>query len=75
MTQALKEIIEMVASWTPQAQEMLLSYAQEIEGARTGEVYHATEEELVGIDRGLKDADEGVFATESEINALFAKYR
>lgn len=37
--------------------------------------YIASEEELSGIDRGLRDAAEGKFATAEEVEATFAKYR
>ena len=37
--------------------------------------YRATKEELEGIDRGLRAADEGRFATAAEVEAVFAKYR
>lgn len=38
-------------------------------------VYHATPEELAGIDRGLDDARAGRFAADAEVAAVFAKYR
>ncbi len=37
--------------------------------------YHATPDELAGIDRGLSDAAEGKFASAEDVDALFAKYR
>lgn len=40
--------------------------------------YHATDEELAGIDRGLADAadaKEQRFATEAEVRAAFGKFR
>lgn len=42
--------------------------------AKSG-VYHATPEELSGIDRGLKAAREGRFATDEEVEAVFARHR
>jgi predicted transcriptional regulator len=38
-------------------------------------VYEATPEELEGIDRGLRDVAEGRFATDEEVEAVFAKFR
>jgi predicted transcriptional regulator len=38
-------------------------------------VYEPTPEELEGIDRGLRDAAEGRFATDEEVEAAFAKFR
>jgi predicted transcriptional regulator len=37
--------------------------------------YHATPEEIAGIDRGLKAAREGRFATDDQIERLFKKHR
>jgi hypothetical protein len=37
--------------------------------------YHATVEELEGVDRGLMAAQEGRFATEAEVEAVFLKHR
>lgn len=38
-------------------------------------LYEATEEELAAIDRGLREADAGQFATDAEVEAVFAKFR
>jgi predicted transcriptional regulator len=37
--------------------------------------YHATTEDLAGIRRGLKDAREGRFAADEQIEELFKKHR
>ena len=37
--------------------------------------YEATPEELAGIDRGLRAAAEGRFATDQQVEAMFAKLR
>lgn len=72
---ALKEILQRVETWPKEAQEELAEIALEIEAALRGGTYHATPEELEGIDRGLKAAREGRFATEEEIESVFAKHR
>lgn len=38
-------------------------------------VYQPTPEELAGIDRGLRAAAEGRFATDQQVEAVFAKFR
>jgi hypothetical protein len=38
-------------------------------------LYIATEDELRGIDRGLREAEAGHFATAEEVEAVFAKHR
>ena len=74
MNAKLKDIIERVETWPPAAQDELAQIALEIEAELSGE-YVATPEELEAIDRGLRDAAEGRFATEEEVAAVFAKYR
>lgn len=40
-----------------------------------GVPYRATQGELIGIDRGLKAAREGRFATDDDVAQVLAKYR
>jgi predicted transcriptional regulator len=72
--QIIKDLIGRIATWPEADQEELAEYALEIEARHTG-AHHATREELEGIDRGLKDAREGRFAAEEEVEAAFAKFR
>lgn len=72
MTKQLKELLERAESWPEVAQQDLLAVAQEIEAGQG--VYHATPEELEGIDRGLKAAEQGLFASAEEVKALFEKF-
>ena len=71
----LKEAMQRVETWPEEAQVELAEIALEIDASLKGGKYHATPEELAGIDRGIKAADEGRFATEEEIEAVFAKRR
>ncbi len=72
---ALKEAMERVESWPEEAQEELAEIALEIDASLKGETYHATLQELEGIDRGLRAAKEGRFATAQEVAAVIAKHR
>ena len=47
----------------------------EIDASPKGGKYSATPAELEGIDRGLRAAREGRFATGVEVEAVFAKHR
>ncbi len=69
------EAIRRAETWPDEAQEQLAEIAFEIDAELEGGVYHATPEELLGIDRGLKAAQEGRFATDEEVEAVFAKHR
>ena len=71
----LKEALQRVESWPEQAQEELAEIALEIDAGLKGGVYHATPEELEGIDRGLRAAQEGRFAMRDDVEAVFAKHR
>ena len=67
--------MQRVETWPEQAQEELAQIALEIDAGLRGGTYHATSEELKGIDRGLKAAREGRFATYEEVQAIIAKHR
>ena len=74
MNARLKDILERVQAW-PEAQQqhavdLLLALEQQY-----AVPYQATDDELAAIDRGLRDAAEGRFATDAEVEAVFAKYR
>ncbi len=74
-TKLLNRVLERIESWPADAQDQLAEIALEIEaGLEEGE-YIPTEEELAGIDRGLRAADQGRFATTAEVEAAFAKFR
>jgi predicted transcriptional regulator len=72
---ALKEAIRRAETWPDEAQEELAEIATEIDATLKGEAYDATPEDLKGIDRGLKAAREGRFASYGEVEAVFAKHR
>jgi hypothetical protein len=55
-------------------QEELLECELEIEARRRGGVYCASPEELEGIDLDCRRLGEGRFATDEEVEAVFAKY-
>ncbi len=74
-TKRLAEILERVESWPAHAQDELAEIVRDIDAGLSGGVYQATPEELEGIDRGLRDAAEGRFATDDEVEATFAKFR
>jgi predicted transcriptional regulator len=72
---ALKEALQRVETWPEEVQEELAEIALEIDAGLKGGPYRATPEELEGIDRGLKAAQEGRFATDEEVEAILAKHR
>lgn len=74
-TSALAKVLERVEAWPPDAQNELAEIALDIEAALSGEDYKPTTEEIAGIDRGLRAAAEGRFATDQEVEAVLAKLR
>lgn len=68
----LQDAMRRVEAWPEAAQVEL---ALEIDEGFSGGVYRATPEELAGIERGLKDAREGRFATDEQVQAAFDKFR
>ena len=71
----LEAVLQRAGSWPQEAQEELAEIASEIDARLQGGTYHATLDELAGIDRGLKAAQEGRFASEEEVKAVFTKRR
>ena len=74
MNAKLKDIIARIDTWPAPAQDQLAQIALEIE-AELDKPYEATADELAAIDRCLRDASEGRFATDEQVEALFEKYR
>ena len=74
MTKKLQQVLKEAEKWPEEAQDELADAAREISQGLDGE-YHASTQELAGIDRGLGDARRGNFASEEEVRAAFAKFR
>jgi predicted transcriptional regulator len=74
-TKLLNQALERVENWPADAQDQLADIALDIDAALKDVVYEPTDDELDGIDRGLRDAAQGRFATEAEVEAAFAKFR
>jgi hypothetical protein len=74
-TKALEEAIRRAETWPAEAQEQLAEIAFEIDAELKRGMYRASPEELAGIDRGLKAAREGRFATDQEVEAVLTKHR
>ncbi len=49
--------------------------ALELDASLKGGEYEPTEAELAGIDRGLRDAEQGRYTTEQRVESAFAKFR
>lgn len=73
-TKTLQAVLERVETWPEAAQNQLAEIALDIEAGLSGE-YQPTAGELAGIDRGVKAADAGRFASDEEVVAAFAKFR
>ena len=71
----LRDVLERAETWPEEVQAELAEIALGIDASLKGGKYHATAEELAGIDRGIKAAREGRFATDEEVAAVFAKHR
>jgi len=74
-TKQLAEILERVERWPAHAQDELAEIARDIDEGLKGGTYEPTDEELAGIDRGLREAEQGHFATDAEVEAALAKFR
>src|SRR3954453_3629939 len=75
ITKKLAEVLPRIEAWPPEAQDVFADFALELNaGYRGGEV-EPTAEELAGVDRGLGAAAEGRFATDQQVEAVYAKLR
>jgi predicted transcriptional regulator len=74
-TKLFNQALERIENWPADAQDQLADMVLDIDAALKDIVYGPTDAELQGIDRGLRDAAEGRFATDAEIEAAFAKFR
>ena len=71
----LTDAMQRVETWPKAAQEELAAIALDIDAALNGDTYHATPEELIGLDRGRLAADQGRFVTPHDVATVFAKHR
>jgi hypothetical protein len=60
--------------WPEAAQVELAEIALEIDARLRNGQYHATPKELEGIDRGLKAAREGHFATDHQVSRVIQNF-
>jgi predicted transcriptional regulator len=75
-TKKLTEILERIEAWPPEAQDALADFALDLDaGFKCADYEPPTAEELAGIERGLRDAAEGRFATPQQVEAIFAKFK
>ena len=75
MTKVWVELLQRVQSWPEDAQDALAQVASEIQAELNKTGYRATPSELEGVDRGLRDSAVANFATQEQVEAVFAKYR
>jgi hypothetical protein len=74
MENTLSDLFERAESWPQAAKDELLRVASEIEKEKVG-VYVVSKAEREAIDAGLQDVKNGSFASDAEMEILFAKCR
>ena len=74
-TRKLTEVLERVEAWPADVQNEFADFALELDAGLTDGEYQPSPEELAGIDRGLRAAAEGRFASEGEVEAALARFR
>ncbi len=67
--------VEAARHLSPEEQDELARTILEIVHGTHDEVYVLSDEERAAIEVGIAEADRGEFASEKEVEALFAKYR
>ncbi len=74
-TKRLTEALEGVEDWPSAAQDELAEIVLGLDANLRGTECEPTTAELAGIDRGLRDAAYGCFATDEQVEAVLAKFR
>jgi hypothetical protein len=74
-TKDLKSLLERVQTWPEEAQDELVDVANQIESELRNREYLATQEELRVIDAAMSAIDRSEFATDEEVETVFAKFR
>jgi hypothetical protein len=74
-TKSLTQALERVDTWPAHAQDELAEIARDIDESLAKGDYEPTPAELAGIDRGLRDAAAGRFATDAQVDTALAKLR
>ena len=74
-TELLSKVLERIENWPADAQDQLAEIAFDIDAGLKDVVYEPTDEESAGIERGLRDAAEGRFATDEQAEAALARLR
>jgi predicted transcriptional regulator len=75
MNKTLSAVVARAVDWPEAAQAELAELALEIEAELKAGAYVASRDELEGIARGLRDAEQGRFASNDDVEAVFAKHR
>ena len=71
----LKDLIERIQHWPETARDELIAVANQIESELHSNTYVASDEELVILDAATREIDLGNTASESEIQAAFARFQ
>jgi hypothetical protein len=74
-TKDIKSLLERIQAWPEEAQDELVNVANQIESELKNREYLATQEELRIIDAAAASIDRGEFATDVEVERVFAKFR
>jgi hypothetical protein len=72
---ALKDLLTRAEKWPADAQEDLLLAALVIESSQAGTDFELDDEDYKILLQRKAENAEGLFASEAEINAIFARYR
>jgi predicted transcriptional regulator len=72
--QGLEILLERVSTWPEEAQDEFVKSVADIESKHIG-VYRLSDEERDAVRRGLADMREGRLASDTEVAAVFNRYR
>jgi len=71
----IQAILERIDTWPEDKQQLAYDLLKWIEAKDQEDDFELSPEDWADLEEGLAEADRGAFATEEEIQALFARYR
>ena len=73
MTDLMEKALAAIGRWPSARQDEVAEMLLALD--RLGETYVASDDELAAVDEALAQVDRGEFATETEVEAAFARFR
>ena len=75
METTLSDILEKAQTWPEEARRELIRVAEEIDREQKGGIYILSPEERADVEESAAEMDAGRFASDEDVEAVFARFR